>query len=77
MHLLSHKVDRLDESTRLFKANRCYRIGIAAIAGRGTSASAAVWPDDAADMGAADAIGLALRLRLQNLEPKEERRRSV
>jgi hypothetical protein len=34
-------------------------------------------PDDAADMGAADAIGLALRLRLQNLEPKEERRRSV
>ncbi len=46
-------------------------------AGRGTSASAAVWPDAAADMGAADAIGLALPLRLQNLEPKEEGRRSV
>jgi hypothetical protein len=29
MHLLSHKVARLDEHTRLLKANRCYRIGIA------------------------------------------------
>jgi hypothetical protein len=37
------------------------------VARRGASASAAVWPDAAADMGAADAIGLALPLRLQNL----------
>jgi hypothetical protein len=47
------------------------------VAGRGTSASAAVWPDAATDMGAADAIGLALRLQLQILEPKEEGRSSV
>jgi hypothetical protein len=31
----------------------------------------------AADCGAADAIGLALPLRLQNLEPNEEGRHSV
>jgi hypothetical protein len=31
----------------------------------------------AANLGAADAIGLALPLRLQNLEPKEEGRHGV
>jgi hypothetical protein len=47
------------------------------VAGRGTSAPAAVWPDAAADLGAAGAIGLALRLRLQNLRLREEGRSSV
>jgi hypothetical protein len=42
-----------------------------------TVTAAAFWPDAAADMGAADAIGLARRLRLQNLEPKEEGRHGV
>jgi hypothetical protein len=35
------------------------------------------WGHAAADCGAADAIGLALPLRLQNVEPKEEGRHSV
>ena len=48
-----------------------------AIAVRGTSAPASVWGHAAADCGAADTIGLALPLRLQNLEPKEEGRCSV
>jgi hypothetical protein len=47
------------------------------VVGRGTSAPASVWGHAAADCGAADAIGLALPLRLQNLEPKEEGRHSV
>lgn len=48
-----------------------------AVVGRGTSAPASVCGHAAADCGAADAIGLALPLRLQNLEPKEEGRHSV
>jgi hypothetical protein len=47
------------------------------VAGRGASAPAIVWGHAAADLDAADAIGLALPLRSQNLEPKEEGRRSV
>ena len=47
------------------------------VVGRGTSAPAAVWGHAAADLGAANAIGLALRLRLQNLAPNEEGRHSV
>ena len=47
------------------------------VVGRGTFAPASVWGRAAADCGAADAIGLALPLRLQNLEPKEEGRHSV
>lgn len=47
------------------------------VVGRGTSAPASVWGYAAADCGAADAIGLALPLRLQNLEPKDEGRHSV
>jgi len=47
------------------------------VVGRGTSAPASVWGHAAADCGTADAIGLALPLRLQNLEPKEEGRHSV
>jgi hypothetical protein len=39
------------------------------VARRGTSSSAAVWPDAAADLGSAGAERVALRLRLQNLEP--------
>jgi len=48
-----------------------------AVAGRGTSASAAVWPDASADLCAAGAERVALRLRLQNLELREEGRSSV
>jgi hypothetical protein len=36
----------------------------------GHPASAAVWPDAAADLGSAGAERVALRLRLQNLEPR-------
>ena len=48
-----------------------------AAAGRGASTPTPVWPDAAADLGAAGAERVALRLRLQNLEPKEEGRSSV
>ncbi len=47
------------------------------VAGRGTSAPAAVWPDAAADLGAASTKRVALRWRLQNLGPREEGRSSV
>jgi hypothetical protein len=47
------------------------------VAGRGTSAPAAVWPDAAADLGAAGAERVAHRLRLQNLGPREDGRSGV
>ena len=45
--------------------------------GRGTSAPAAVWPDASADLGSAGGERVALRLRLQNLGPREEGRSGV
>src|ERR1700694_2642886 len=48
-----------------------------AVAGRKSPHAAAVWEHAAQDRGAADAIGLALPLRLQILEPKEEGGHSV
>jgi hypothetical protein len=48
-----------------------------AVAGRGASVPAPVWPDAAADLCAATAERVALRLRLQNLWPREEDRSSV
>jgi len=48
-----------------------------AAAGGESPPVAAVWPDAAADLGAADAIGLAFGLRLHNPEPNEEGRHSV
>ena len=47
------------------------------LAGRGTSALALVWPDAAPDLVAAGAERIVLRLRLQNLGPREEGRSSV
>ena len=44
---------------------------------RGAFTPAPVWPDAAADLGAAGTERVALRLRLKNLEPKEEGRSSV
>lgn len=57
---------------RLIKHSRYYGLLLAE-----GPAPASVWGHAAADCGAADAIGLALPLRLQNLEPKEEGRHSV
>jgi hypothetical protein len=48
-----------------------------AAAGGESPHAAAVWEHAAQDRGAADAFGLALPWRLQNLEPKEEGRHSV
>src|SRR5712691_690462 len=44
------------------------------VASRVKSAPTPVWPDAPADLGTAGASGVALRLRLQNLGPREEGR---
>src|SRR5713101_1426108 len=44
------------------------------VGGRGKSAPIPVWQDAPADLGTAGASGVALRLRLQNLGPREEGR---
>ena len=47
------------------------------VAGRGTSAPAAVWPDAPTNLGAAGPERLASRLRLQILGLRKESRSSV
>ena len=57
-------------------AGQACRLLLAA-AGRGTSTPALVWSYAAADLCTAGAERVALRLRLQNLGPRQEGRSSV